>query len=111
MPLTESLKAWRKDEAVKRYGAGRVRLLGVGLVMTHTILCRIVDSVEKLETTEDIERELTDWEDVHQYSAQILLVLNDYRSSLSPPSTPPVPELEQPYAHGTDATPVPPGVD
>ncbi|EKM49480.1 uncharacterized protein PHACADRAFT_33508 [Phanerochaete carnosa HHB-10118-sp] len=73
--------------------------------MTDTILNRIVDFAEKLETAEDIEQELSEWNNVHWYGAQLLALLNDYCSSPSMPPPPlllPVPEPEQLCVHSTN---------
>ena len=104
MPLAESLKIWRRDEAIKRYGAGRFRLLGAGLVMNDDVLDRIVDFVEKIKTREDLGRELHDWNDLPRYCTQILSLIDAYTASIAPPPPPP-PECEAPIQDNATTAP------
>lgn len=107
MPLAESLKAWRKDEAIRRYGVGRFRLLGAGLVMNDDILDRIVNLVEKIKTRANLEWELRGWRDLSRYSTQILSIITSYIASIESPPLP-SPEHEAPVQDDTNAAPAQP---
>lgn len=89
MGLRNALHEWRKAEAIRCYGIGRVRLLGACLVMTDDIAQRIVDCsyLNKLRTVDDFEREI-DWKHAAKYAVDILAIVKAHIPDWSTPQVP-----------------------
>lgn len=85
--LQNSLEDWREKTAIQMYGAANFREYGAGLIMSNTVLDRIVlcGHSKKLKTGADLSQE-TRWTLATKYAEEILALV--HRHTVPTPCAP-----------------------
>lgn len=89
MSLKETLDDWRLEAAIEKFGEGNVRDLGPGLIISMSVIERIVTAVHyrKLNNIQDLRNE-TGWQGSSIHAAAILNIITRLRPPPTLPTTP-----------------------
>jgi hypothetical protein len=84
--LVNALEDWREEATKTRYGEASLINFGPSLIMSTTILDRIINCVHhsKISTLQDLARE-TRWDEVNRYGAELLALIQAIHPATVPP--------------------------